>query len=205
MSTMKAIHIVDPTAGAIGLELTDIPIPSLSTPYDILVKVMGGSLNPGELQYRAMSPKGTILGFDGAGLVVEAGPEAMFSKGDAVLYCGDCQRQGSNAQHHVVDSRLAGRKPEALGWSDAASLPLVGITAWEMFEDRFRLKPGDNQKEILLVVNGAGGVGSVAIQLAKTVGLFMHEPSMFEAYDPRRCLASSESLLPRLARKLSPS
>jgi NADPH2:quinone reductase len=172
MSNMQAIHVADPSAGAKGLELITIPIPSISSPHDILVKVHAVALNPVDSKTReglSGDSTGKILGYDGAGIVVEAGTQARFSKGDAVLYSGDATRPGSNAQYQVVDSRIAGKKPESLPWDEAAALPLAGLTAWEMLEDKFKLKPGDNSGEVLVIVNGAGGVGSIAIQLAKKV------------------------------------
>jgi NADPH:quinone reductase len=173
MASMQAIHVADPSAGVSGLELTSQPIPSISSPYDVLVKVNAAALNPIDTKKRQSfggeNAKGTILGYDGAGVVVDVGSQTKFSKGDAVLYAGDVTRPGSNAQYQIVDSRIVAKKPEGLAWDEAAALPLVGLTAWEMFQDKFGLKPVDNSKEVLLVVNGAGGVGSMAIQLAKKV------------------------------------
>jgi len=112
-----------------------------------------------------------VLGFDASGVVVQAGAEALFKNGDEVMFAGVLGRSGSNGQYAVVDSRIAGRKPR--GWSDgeAASLPLVGLTAWEMLECHFNLVPFSRPKkeETLIIINGAGGVGTMATQLARYV------------------------------------
>jgi NADPH2:quinone reductase len=173
---MRGIQVANPTGGPAGLELIELPIPTLSDPHDIIVKVRAVALNPGDTKMRAMSKAGTVMGMDGAGVVVEAGVASRFAKGDEVLWSfpGEMTRHGSNAEYELVDSRLVGRKPANLPWDEAAAIPLVGLTAWEMFEDKFRLHPDTkNNKEVLLVVNGAGGVGAIAIQLAKKVRYFL--------------------------------
>jgi NADPH:quinone reductase len=168
MSTMQAIHVARKATTVDNLELASKPIPELTSPTDILVQLRAVALNPVDTK-RRLSREGAILGYDGAGIVVAAGAETSFVPGDHVLYAGDVTRPGSNAQFQLVDGRIAAKKPDELAWEEAAALPLVGLTAWEMFTDHFRLKPGDNSKEILVIVNGAGGVGSMAIQLAKKV------------------------------------
>lgn len=169
---MQAIHI----NASRSFSLAELPVPSLTEPYDILVHVRGIALNPGETKIFQSAPAGTILGFDASGVVEAVGPQAEalgFKKGDAVFSAGAIGRAGSNAQYQLVDARLAGKKPESLSWEEAAALPLVGLTAWEMFEEKFRLKPfTDNSNEVLLIVNGAGGVGTLAIALAKAVRVY---------------------------------
>ena len=109
-----------------------------------------------------------ILGFDAAGVVREVGAEVtLFKPGDEVFYAGDLNRPGTNAELHAVDERIVGRKPTSLGFVDAAGLPLTSITAWEMLFDSFKIEEGGGAGETLLVVGGAGGVGSILIQLAK--------------------------------------
>jgi NADPH2:quinone reductase len=169
---MQAIQIKDPSGGSAGLDIIELPIPTLSDPHDILVKVHAVALNPADPKLRSTRSPGSIPGFDGAGVVIEAGTNAQFAKDDEVMwaYAGDLSRNGSHAQYQVIDSRLAGRKPKTLAWDEAAALPVVGLTAWEVFEHKFRLKPDSkNGKEVLLVLGGAGGVGATAIQLAKKV------------------------------------
>ena len=112
-----------------------------------------------------------VLGFDASGVVVKSSESALFREGDQVIFAGVIGRSGSNGQYAVVDSRIAGRKPA--GWSnaEAASLPLVGLTAWEMLHCHFGLVPFSRPKkeETLVIVNGAGGVGTMATQLARYV------------------------------------
>jgi zinc-binding alcohol dehydrogenase family protein len=117
-----------------------------------------------------MQPDGPhrILGFDAAGIVEEVGSDVTgFKPGDEVFYAGDITRPGSNAEFQVVDERIVGRKPSSLGFADAAGMPLTSITAWEMLFDSFGLKEGEGAGETLLVIGGAGGVGSILTQLAK--------------------------------------
>jgi NADPH2:quinone reductase len=171
-STMQAIQVKDPAGGPAGLDLIELPIPTLTNPRDILVKVHTVALNPGDTRLRQISASGAVPGLDGAGVVVAAGGEAKFVAGDEVMWGSSIVmgQNGSNAQYEIVDSRAAGRKPKNLSWEDAAAIPLVGLTVWEMLEEKFRIKPDvDNGKETLLVVNGAGGVGAMAIQLALKV------------------------------------
>ncbi|MBE9030501.1 zinc-binding alcohol dehydrogenase family protein [filamentous cyanobacterium LEGE 11480] len=147
---------------------TETPEPG---PMDLLVEVRGISVNPVDVKVRATaSPEGgaRILGFDAAGVVKAVGAETTrFKPGDAVFYAGDLTRPGTNAALHVVDERIVGRKPTALGFTEAAGMPLTSITAWEMLFDSFGLKAGEGAGEALLVIGGAGGVGSILIQLAK--------------------------------------
>ncbi len=169
---MKAIAYKD--AGPISADnaLTEVelerPRPG---PKDLLVEVRGVSVNPVDVKVRAsMQPEGgpRVLGFDAAGIVREVGSETTrFRPGDEVFYAGDITRPGSNAEFQLVDERIVGRKPSSLGFADAAGLPLTTITAWEILFDSFGLKEGDGAGEALLVVGGAGGVGSILIQLAK--------------------------------------
>ncbi|MDC3379403.1 zinc-binding alcohol dehydrogenase family protein [Planctomycetota bacterium] len=140
-------------------------------PHDLLVEVRGVSVNPVDVKVRASAqPEGTprILGFDAAGVVLAVGSDTTrFKPGDEVFYAGDLTRPGTNAALHVVDERLVGRKPTSLDFADAAGMPLTSITAWELLFDSFGLKRGEGAGETLLVIGGAGGVGSILIQLAK--------------------------------------
>jgi NADPH:quinone reductase len=167
--SMQAIQVLEP-GPASGLGLATIPIPKLTLDHDILVRVRAVALNPADTKWR--DKEGRLLGFDASGIVEEAGPQARFKKGDEVLYAGSFIRPGSNAQYQLVDARIVGHKPSTIDWVEAAALPLVNLTAWEAFEDHFNLKPdGTNANEILLIVNGAGGVGTAAIQLARKVSI----------------------------------
>jgi len=154
----------------VDIELPDPPAP---TGRDLLVKVHAVSVNPVDtkVRRRAQPEAGAwkVLGFDAAGTVVAAGPEAtLFKAGDPVYYAGSIARQGTNAELHLVDERIVGRKPASLGWAEAAALPLTAITAWEMLFDRLEVqRPVPDAAPAVLVVGGAGGVGSMAVQLAR--------------------------------------
>ena len=169
---MKAIGY--PRAGPIDAENaliefeTEVPEPGAC---DLLVEVRGVSVNPVDTKVRTlMEPEGgpRILGFDAAGVVKEIGSEVTrFKPGDEVFYSGDLTRPGTNAAFHAVDERIVGRKPSSIGFAEAAGMPLTTITAWEILFDSFGLEEGEGTGESLLVIGGAGGVGSILIQLAK--------------------------------------
>ncbi|MEL6710136.1 MAG: zinc-binding alcohol dehydrogenase family protein [Pseudomonadota bacterium] len=151
----------------VALEV-DSPTPG---PRDLLVQVLGVSVNPVDTKVRAgMAPEqgARILGYDAAGIVQAIGSDVRhFQVGDAVFYAGDLTRAGTHAELHAVDERIVGLKPESLGFAEAAGLPLTAITAWEILFDSFALPEGAGQGDSLLVIGGAGGVGSILIQLAK--------------------------------------
>ncbi len=142
-------------------------------PRDLLVQVRAVSVNPVDtkVRRRAAPDAGAwkVLGWDAAGVVVGVGAEvARFAPGDEVFYAGDLSRQGTNAEYHVVDHRLVGRKPSTLDFAQAAALPLTAITAWETLFDRLDVRkavPG--AAAAVLVIGGAGGVGSIAVQLLR--------------------------------------
>ena len=140
-------------------------------PRDLLVEVRGISVNPVDVKVRAnVSPeRGTkVIGYDAAGVVRQVGSDvSKFKVGDEVFYAGDITRPGTNAEFHAVDERIVGKKPTSLGFAEAAGLPLTSITAWELLFDSLGIKEGESNGESLLIVGGAGGVGSILIQLAK--------------------------------------
>ena len=144
-------------------------------PRDLLVEVRAISVNPVDtkVRMRAAPPAGEhkILGYDAAGIVVACGAEAgLFRPGDEVFYAGAIDRPGTNAQYHCVDERIVGRKPTSLGFAEAAALPLTAITAWEALFDRLEIRrPLTGVPSAVLIVGGAGGVGSIAIQLARAL------------------------------------
>jgi len=170
---MKAIAATGPSLDALtGIELPQ-PVPG---PRDLLVKVEAVSVNPIDVKRRAGLAPGAqpqVLGWDAAGTVVSVGDEvSLFKPGDACFHAGDITRPGCNSEYHLVDERLAGRKPQSLGFAASAALPLTTITAWESLFDRMQVdRGGAHRGDTLLVINGAGGVGSIAIQLAKLAGL----------------------------------
>ena len=140
-------------------------------PRDLLVEVRGISVNPVDVKVRAiMGPdKGTkVIGYDAAGVVREVGSDvSKFKVGEEVYYAGDFTRPGTNSELHAVDERIVGKKPKSLGFAEAAGFPLTSITAWEILFDSLGVIEGEGKGESLLVIGGAGGVGSILIQLAK--------------------------------------
>jgi NADPH:quinone reductase len=147
----------------------------VATGHNLLVKIAAISVNPVDFKVRQNSAKDKVLdvtkviGFDAAG-VVEAVGEAVtiFKPGDKVFYAGDINKPGSNAEYQLIDERIVGRKPASLSFTEAAAMPLTSLTAWEILFDRMRLNEKDKGKTIL-IIGGAGGVGSIAIQLAKKI------------------------------------
>jgi NADPH2:quinone reductase len=140
---------------------------------DLRVAVKAISANPVDykVRKRAAPPEGEykILGFDAAGVVEAIGPEVtQFKPGDEVFYAGSIQRQGTNSEFHLVDERIVGKKPKTLSFAQAAALPLTSLTAWELLFDRLGAVPGKSfDPRTILVVGGAGGVGSILTQLAR--------------------------------------
>jgi alcohol dehydrogenase len=150
--------------------LADIELPKPSPAgRDLLVKVEAVSVNPVDTKQRkAGSPTPRVLGWDAAGTVAAVGREVtLFKPGDEVYYAGDVTRPGCDSEFHLVDERIVGRKPKKLDFAQAAAIPLTAITAWESFHDRMKVRSGGT----ILIIGGAGGVGSIAIQLAKLAGL----------------------------------
>ena len=142
---------------------------------DLLVKVSAVSVNPVDVKLRmGRSPEGSewrVLGFDAAGVVEAVGPDVQdFKPGDAVYYAGSIARPGTNSEYHLVDERIVGRKPASLSDAEAAALPLTAITAWEMLFDRLDVnRPTAQGGNTILVIGGAGGVGSITIQLLRAL------------------------------------
>jgi len=153
----------------LDVELPD-PVPGAR---DLLVEVRAISVNPVDTKVRmraAPEPGGIkVLGWDASGVVKAVGSSVtLFKPGDEVFYAGSIARPGTNSELHVVDERIVGPKPRSLNFAQAAALPLTSITAWELLFDRLGLVPGDMQRKgTLLVIGGAGGVGSIMIQLAR--------------------------------------
>ena len=175
---MKAIGLYKYLPVSDKNSLMDIEIEKPSaTGRDVLVEVRAISVNPVDTKIR--SPKSTIettpkvLGWDVAGVVVEVGKEVqLFKVGDEVFYAGSITRPGCNSEYHLVDERIVGNKPKTLSFEEAAALPLTAITAWESLFEKLMIEPGKttkNKRSSLLIIGGAGGVGSIAIQLAKQV------------------------------------
>ena len=172
---MKAVGYKHPSPIQSPESLLDITLAEpVATMRDLLIEVKAISVNPVDMKVRAGSgpfagDEHRILGWDAAGVVKAAGPEAsIFRPGDEVFYAGSLIRQGTNAEFHLVDEHIVGRKPKSLDFLHAAALPLTSLTAWEMLFDRLGVKPGKSVGAgNLLIIGGAGGVGSILIQLAR--------------------------------------
>ncbi|GLK85465.1 zinc-binding alcohol dehydrogenase family protein [Ancylobacter defluvii] len=173
---MKAIGYQHP--GPIDREaaLVDIELERpTATGHNLLVEVQAISVNPVDTKVRrsAAPPTGEwkVLGWDAVGRVAEVGAAVTgFRPGDEVFYAGSIARAGANSQFHLVDERIVGHKPASLSNAEAAALPLTAITAWEMLFDRLDIrKPVPGASNAILIIGGAGGVGSIAIQLARAL------------------------------------
>lgn len=175
---MKAVALTHylPIGDPESLFDTRLPKPR-PTGRDLLVRVEAVSVNPVDTKVRAPKDKvedpPKVLGYDAAGVVESVGDGVTrFKPGDAVYYAGDITRPGSNAEFQLVDERIVGGKPATLSFAEAAALPLTALTAWEALFTRLGIDlDGGHQGQSILIIGGAGGVGSIAIQLAKLAGL----------------------------------
>lgn len=172
---MKAIGYKIPSPISAANSLIDIELPKPEPEgRDILVDVKAISVNPVDYKIRRSTAptdgvEWKVIGWDAAGVVAAVGSDvAAFKPGDEVWYAGSVIRPGANAEFHLVDERIVGRKPSTLGWAEAAALPLTSLTAWEAFFDRLDVKkPVPGAAAAILIIGGAGGVGSIAIQIAR--------------------------------------
>jgi NADPH:quinone reductase len=171
---MQAIAMTA-AGGTDVLQLLDLPKPHITTPQHVLVKLQAAGVNPIDTKVRSRGtfyddPLPAILGCDGAGVIEAIGSGVEnFVVGDAVYFCdGGLGKAGTGnyAEYAVVDARFIAKKPDNLSFAAAAAAPLVLLTAWEALGDRARLQAG----QTVLIHAGAGGVGHVAIQLAKLWG-----------------------------------
>lgn len=171
---MRAIGFTE--NGSIDREgaLLDLNLPKPTpTGRDISVEVKAISVNPvdGKMRTVRVPAEGVpeVLGYDAAGIVAAVGPDvSLFKVGDEVFYAGALTRPGTNAEFHLVDERIVGFKPKSLDWAQSAAMPLTTVTAWEGLFDRLNItKPVAGGANAILIVGGAGGVGSIAIQLVK--------------------------------------
>ncbi len=170
---MQAMVTTGPEA-ARELNLQELPDPLLQRDTDLLVRVKAAGINPVDIKMRNKpgvypAPIPPVLGCDGAGIIEATGLAVKnFKKGDEIYYCQSPahDRLGNYAQYALVDYRLAAKKPTSMSFEQAAAAPLVLITAWEALHDRAHIQPGDK----VLIHAGAGGVGHVAIQLARVAG-----------------------------------
>ncbi|MFN9644992.1 MAG: zinc-binding alcohol dehydrogenase family protein [Cyanobacteriota bacterium] len=175
---MKAIVALGPSPSHPEglLRDTTLSFPPLPGPRDLRVRVEAVAVNPVDLKVRAGLPAEgppRVLGWDAAGVVEAVGEQVeRFRVGDAGMFAGSLQRPGCQAESVLVEASLAGRKPANVSFAEAAALPLTGLTAWEALFDRLGLEEGGGDADrSLLILGGAGGVGSLAIQLARRAGL----------------------------------
>jgi NADPH2:quinone reductase len=209
----------------------ELPAPVLR-PHDLLIRVEAIAVNPVDTKLRAgqgpddrrQHEPPLVLGFDGCGVIEALGPaaaaEGRWRLGDRVLAAGDINRAGWNAELVAIDSRLCGHPPQSLSAAEAAALPLTGLTAWEGLFERLGLShepTAAQQGQALLIIGAAGGVGSIAIQLARRAGLrviatasrpesqaWVQQLGAAEVIDHRQPLAPQLAALAGLADAASP-
>ena len=176
--TMKAVALTRYLSIKDPESLQDFELPKpVPGKRDLLVRIEAVSVNPVDVKVRAPKPgieaDPKILGWDAAGVVERVGGDVtLFRPGDEVYYAGSITRPGTNSEYHLVDERIVGKKPVSLTFAEAAALPLTTITAWETFFERLHIdRAGADAGKLLLIIGGAGGVGSIAIQIAKFAGL----------------------------------
>jgi len=210
---MKAVALtrylpIDDPQSLLDVELPT-PVPGA---HDLLVRIEAVSVNPVDTKIRSPKPQveaqPKVLGYDAAGVVEAVGAAVTaFKPGDAVYYAGDVTRAGSNAQFQLVDERLVARKPATLDFAAAAALPLTAITAWELLFQRMPFDADNGGSgQSLLVIGGAGGVGSIAIQLAQRAGFIVvataSRPQSVEwcqRFGAHRVIDHRQPLAPQLA------
>ena len=143
---------------------------------ELLVRINAIAVNPVDYKIRQNAAKDTelaelkIIGWDACGVVEAVGDQtSLFKVGDEVYYAGDITKPGCNAEYQLIDERIVGKKPKTLRAEAAAAMPLTVLTAWEILFDRIRIRAEKDKGKTLLIIAGAGGVGSIAIQLAKKI------------------------------------
>ncbi|MDQ0454241.1 zinc-binding alcohol dehydrogenase family protein [Rhizobium paknamense] len=171
---MRAVGFYSPQPITADTALVDLERPTpVPGPHDLLVEIKAVSVNPVDTKVRRgqQPPQGEarVLGYDASGIVRAVGSAVtLFQPGDEVYYAGAINRPGTNAEFHLVDERIAGRKPAKLSHAEAAALPLTAITAYEALFHRLDVaRPVPGALPAVLITGGAGGVGSIAIQLLK--------------------------------------
>ncbi|XKM39603.1 zinc-binding alcohol dehydrogenase family protein [Rhizobium ruizarguesonis] len=173
---MRAVAYKTPQPISAETSLIDVELPMPEARgHDLLVEIKAVSVNPVDVKVRAHSapPAGElkVLGWDAAGIVTSIGADVtLYKPGDEVFYSGVISRPGSNAEFHLVDERIVGAKPKSLDFAAAAALPLTSITAYEALFDRLKVQDAvSGAGRSTLIIGGAGGVGSIAIQIARAL------------------------------------
>ena len=173
---MRAVAYKTPQPISAETSLIDVELPMPEAKgHDLLVEIRAISVNPVDVKVRAHSAPPAeelkVLGWDAAGIVKAIGAEVtLFKPGDEVFYSGVISQPGSNAEFHLVDERIVGTKPKSLDFAAAAALPLTSITAYEALFDRLKVQDAvSGAARSILIIGGAGGVGSIAIQIARAL------------------------------------
>ncbi|MBY2992136.1 zinc-binding alcohol dehydrogenase family protein [Rhizobium leguminosarum] len=173
---MRAVAYKKPQPISSETSLIDVELPMPEAKgHDLLVEIKAVSVNPVDVKVRAHSAPPAdefkVLGWDAAGIVKAIGADVtLFKPGDEVFYSGVISRPGSNAEFHLVDERIVGTKPKSLDFAAAAALPLTSITAYEALFDRLKVQDAvSGAARSILIIGGAGGVGSIAIQIARAL------------------------------------
>ncbi|NNU45894.1 zinc-binding alcohol dehydrogenase family protein [Rhizobium sp. WYCCWR 11279] len=173
---MRAVAYKTPQPISAETSLIDVELPMPEAEgHDLLVEIKAVSVNPVDVKMRAHSAPPAdelkVLGWDAAGVVKAIGADVtLFKPGDEVFYSGVISRPGSNAEFHLVDERIVGAKPKSLDFAAAAALPLTSITAYEALFDRLKVQDAvSGAGRSILIIGGAGGVGSIAIQIARAL------------------------------------
>lgn len=171
---MKAVGYRTPSPITAADALTDIDLPMpKATGHDLLVEIRAISVNPVDTKVRRstgpIEGDWRVLGWDAAGVVRSVGDGVVnFQVGDEIWYAGSLPRPGSYAEFNLVDERIVSKKPTSLDWAQAAAMPLTALTAWEALFDRLEVtRPIPGIKPAILIIGGAGGVGSIAVQIAR--------------------------------------
>ncbi|MGO8090066.1 zinc-binding alcohol dehydrogenase family protein [Rhizobium leguminosarum] len=173
---MRAVAYKTPQPISAETSLIDVELPMPEAGgHDLLVEIKAVSVNPVDVKVRVHSAPPAnelkVLGWDAAGIVKAVGGDGtLFKPGDEVFYSGVISRPGSNAEFHLVDERIVGAKPKSLDFAAAAALPLTSITAYEALFDRLKVQDAvSGAGRSILIIGGAGGVGSIAIQIARAL------------------------------------
>ncbi len=173
---MKAVRIHE-YGGRDVLQYEDCPVPQISDD-EVLVRVIASAVNPVDWKVRAGYAKELIhydfpltLGWDVSGIIEDVGKDVTsFSCGDSVYSRPELTRNGTYAEYVAVRANEVAHKPQTISFAEAASIPLAGITAWESVINAGQIKEGQS----ILIHAASGGVGSLAVQLAKWKGAYVN-------------------------------
>ncbi|TBG08312.1 zinc-dependent alcohol dehydrogenase family protein [Rhizobium leguminosarum] len=196
MTNTRKAAVLTHFGGPDAFELRDVQVPAVG-PRQVRVRVHATAINPLDYQirrgdYADYVPLPAIIGHDISGVIEELGAEVHeFAVGDEVYYTPKIfGGAGSYAEQHVADVELVGRKPRNLTHLEAASLTLVGGTVWEAFNQRAQLKAA----ETILIHGAAGGVGTIAVQVAKAIGARVITTALARDHDFVRSLGADEAI-----------